>query len=306
MSARPVVVGTDGSEESLRAVDWATHVAARRALPLRIITVTAAPDRPPGRPGAPLTSDDLLRNVYADALHTTAGHAAGMAPGLAIETELLSGPPGRILAADASAAAMLVVAASGVGGYGERSAGPVSRYVADHAACPVVVFRDHGAAVYGEVVAGVEDPEDSAGVLEFAFAEAALRGARLRAVHAWHWASALPWPAHPHAAHGQHEKRRGGVLTATMHRPDSRGQSSQTAARLAEVLNAWRQKYPRVPVSPMVMHGQPGKVLASFSGHADLTVIGRRPHASWHASHSPTLHALLNHAEGSVAVIPSA
>ena len=42
MSARPIVVGTDGSEESLRAVDWATGEAARRAVPLRIVTVTPA------------------------------------------------------------------------------------------------------------------------------------------------------------------------------------------------------------------------------------------------------------------------
>ena len=46
MSARPIVVGTDGSEESLRAVDWATGEAARRAVPLRIVTVTAPPPRP--------------------------------------------------------------------------------------------------------------------------------------------------------------------------------------------------------------------------------------------------------------------
>ena len=46
MSTRPIVVGTDGSEESLHAVDWATYEAARRAVPLRIVTVAAAPARP--------------------------------------------------------------------------------------------------------------------------------------------------------------------------------------------------------------------------------------------------------------------
>ena len=50
MSARPIVVGTDGSEESLRAVDWATYEAARRAVPLRIVTVTARRRGPAAAP----------------------------------------------------------------------------------------------------------------------------------------------------------------------------------------------------------------------------------------------------------------
>ena len=33
MAAKPIVAGTDGSEESLRAVDWAAREAALRAAP---------------------------------------------------------------------------------------------------------------------------------------------------------------------------------------------------------------------------------------------------------------------------------
>ena len=199
MSARPIVVGTDGSEESLRAVDWATGEAARRAVPLRIVTVTAPPPRPRPRfrprPSAEPAGDDVQRSAYAETLTVTAGHAAGVAPGLAIETELLSGAPARMLIGDASAASMLVVAACGIGGYGETSAGPVSRYVAAHAACPVVVFRDQGPSVHGEVVVGVHDPDEAGDVLQFAFEEAAMRGGRLLAVQAWHWIPPAGRPA---------------------------------------------------------------------------------------------------------------
>ena len=308
MNARPIVVGTDGSEESLRAVDWATYEAARRAVPLRIVTVTAAPaparPRLRLRPSAASADDDLLRSAYADTLHATAGHAAGIAPGLAVETELLSGAPGRMLIEDASAASMLVVAACGMGGYGETSAGPVSRYVAVHAACPVVVFRDQGPAVHGEVVVGVHDPDEAADVFQFAFEEAALRGARLLAVQAWHW---IPPAGRP--SPGSHEargpRRAGALLTAPRHLPGTRAQSAQAAARLAEVLHAWQQKYPRVPASPKVIHGHPCRTLAAFSGTADLTVIGRQgEHFGRHQS--PILQALLNHAQGSVAVVPAA
>ena len=37
MASKPIVAGTDGSEESLRAVDWAAREAALRGAPLRIV-----------------------------------------------------------------------------------------------------------------------------------------------------------------------------------------------------------------------------------------------------------------------------
>jgi nucleotide-binding universal stress UspA family protein len=39
MSSKPIVVGTDGSEQALFAVEWAALEAARRRLPLRIVSV---------------------------------------------------------------------------------------------------------------------------------------------------------------------------------------------------------------------------------------------------------------------------
>ena len=43
MAAKPIVAGTDGSEESLRAVDWAAREAALRGAPLRIVAAAEAP-----------------------------------------------------------------------------------------------------------------------------------------------------------------------------------------------------------------------------------------------------------------------
>ena len=50
MTRLPIIVGTDGSEPSLRAVDWAAREAAARGLPLRMVSVPelpAADVRPP-------------------------------------------------------------------------------------------------------------------------------------------------------------------------------------------------------------------------------------------------------------------
>ena len=41
MAAKPIVAGTDGSEESLRAVDWAAREAVLRGAPLRIVSAAA-------------------------------------------------------------------------------------------------------------------------------------------------------------------------------------------------------------------------------------------------------------------------
>jgi len=57
--------------------------------------------------------------------------------------------------------------------------GSVGRYAAMHSPAPVVVAREESMAVRREIVVGVRDPEESAAALNFAFEEAALRGARL-------------------------------------------------------------------------------------------------------------------------------
>ena len=41
MEAKPVVVGVDGSEESLLAAEWAAMEARRHGLPLRIVSAPA-------------------------------------------------------------------------------------------------------------------------------------------------------------------------------------------------------------------------------------------------------------------------
>ena len=51
MAAKPVVAGTDGSKESMRAVEWAAREAVLRGAPLRIVSAeaaTAPDDRQPG------------------------------------------------------------------------------------------------------------------------------------------------------------------------------------------------------------------------------------------------------------------
>ena len=170
--------------------------------------------------------------------------------------------------------------------------GSVSRYVADRAACPVVVVRQDTVAVHREIAVGIRDPHDAAQTLAFGFEEAALRGADLVAVRAWLW---LP-PA-PHVP-AQAEK-------AGLQRDRVEQISAEAANAPAETLNAWRDKYPEVRVHQDLIPGHPGRVLAGYSARADLVVLGRHGRSdSGHPAVGSVRHAVLEHAHGPVAVIP--
>ena len=287
MTTKPVVVGVDGSEESLLAAEWGALEAKRHGLPLSIVSALAP--APPTRPHqvSPAMVADVLRGASMRALGMALVRVEEVAPGLEVTTEPLSGPPALAVAGRGSGAAMLVVGARGAGGFAAMLLGSVSRYAASRASCPVIVVRQATMAVHQEVAAGIRDPQDTCGALTFAFEEAAARHADLVVVHAWHWfPSAL--------GHADHEP----AVQATMH-PD---QISAEASRiLSATLDGWREKYPDVRVRQDVIRAHPARVLANYSARADLVVIGRHGNPGV----GSVQNALLDHARGPVAVVPS-
>ena len=286
MSAQPIVAATDGSEESLRAAEWAAREAAVRGAPLRIVSAAVLLPRMIG--GHAMsgydTVADTIREHRDQALAAAAERAAKAAPGLLIDTDHLDGPPAEAVTASGSGALMLVVGSRGVGGFAAMVLGSVSRYAATHASCPVVVVREAAESARRQVGIGIGDLENTAS-LTFAFEEAALRKASLIAVHSWH----LP----------ESDISRAGP---TFPEPASYVAETETAKRLEQLLDGWRAKYPDVPVSQDLVHGHPGRALAGLSARADLVVLGRRT-----AHHGPgsVMHAVLSHAHGPVVTVPS-
>src|SRR5262245_23264688 len=235
MAAKPIVAGTDGSEESLRAVDCAAREAALRGVPLRSVDAAERPPRMVSRagPGQYDTVTDVLDKERDSALAVAAERAAKAAPGVLIDTDPLTGPPAQAIVDSSSGALMLVVGSRGVGAFTALLLGSVSGYAASHARCPVVVVRDEAPEPYGLVGVGVGDLDNCGDSLTFAFEEASLRHASVLALHAWH----AP----------QTDISRAGQMSAA---PEQRAVAADAAGHLDAMLGEWRAKYPDVPSSP--------------------------------------------------------
>ncbi len=302
MASMPIVVGADGSEQSSRAVEWAAREAVRRKAPLRIVSVSVMPSRMRPQDATPATVADILHKISARTLAAALARAREVAPGLLVDADLVTGAPAPALTASASGASMLVVGARGAGGFSAMVLGSVSRYVAQHAPCPVVVAHEDSVAVHREVVVGVGDPAEAADSLGFAFEEASMRGALLMAVHAL---ARHPVPA----PLGDEDLKLASWVPGVPSADEARElpDEAAAAAELAQALAGWQDKYPEVRVSQDIVRGHPGRVLASYSARADLVVIGRHGgHGSGVAGVGSIQHPVLNHAHGPIAIVPSA
>jgi nucleotide-binding universal stress UspA family protein len=294
MTAKPVVVATDGSEESIRAVEWAAREADLRGAPLRIVSAVGLLPRMIGRPGGGPGFDAVADTIVKDrdrALAAAATRAAQLALDLLIDTDRLTGPPAQAVTQCGSGAQLLVVGSRGVGAFTAMLLGSVSRYAATHAGCPVVVVRDETpetAVPHRQVGVGLGDLHQCADALTFAFEEASLREASLVAIHAWHTPQS-------------DISRAGQAFTA----PGVPAVEAEVTFELDELLDSWRAKYPDVPVSHDLVHGHPGRALVGLSARADLVVIGRHASHPGLAGPGTVTHALLNHAHGTVVTVPS-
>jgi nucleotide-binding universal stress UspA family protein len=288
MAAKPIVAATDGSEESLRAVEWAAREAVLRGAPLRIVSAAGLLPRmiPDHEKEQYETVTDVISESSDRALQAASERAAKVAPGLLIDADHLTGAPADAVTQSGSGALMLVVGSRGIGAFAALILGSVSRYAATHATCPVVIVREAPDAARRQVGIGIGALEHAEAPLTFAFEEAALRKASLIAVHAWHTPES--------------DISRAGEALGT---PGLHDIEEKATTKLEQVLNDWRAKYPDVPVSHDVVHGHPGRALIGLSARCDLVVIGRLA-----AHHGPgsVVNAVLSHAHGPVATVPSA
>jgi nucleotide-binding universal stress UspA family protein len=284
-TAGPIVVGLDGSPSSKVALNWAYHEAERRSLPLRLV---CALEWLPFLPGA----DQPTPEQRADADRIIADARLHLA-GVRVSVDLPMGDASAALVEESANATMVVVGSRGRGGFRSLAAGSVSAQVAAHAAGTVVVVRQgpaeqsapgpgqHGV---GRVVVGTDCSTLSAAAVEFAFAEAQLRGLDLTAVHVWE-----P-PMSPS------ELLLDGHLRTDI--------DDLHHKLLAEALADAERKCPDVQVRHVVADGSPAGVLRRESAGADLLVVGSRGHGGFTGLLLGSVsEALVQHATCPVAVV---
>jgi nucleotide-binding universal stress UspA family protein len=138
-----VVVGVDGSPESVSALRWAGRYAGATGAQVRTVhawhypTVAGMP--PEGKAPESVTAEveqrmgDDVTNAIFDA-HTD--------PALRVETEVVYGHPVEVLVNESGRADLLVVGHRGHGAFREMLVGSVSLHCVTHASCPVVVVRE--------------------------------------------------------------------------------------------------------------------------------------------------------------------
>lgn len=137
--ARRIVVGTDGSENSLSAVRWALREAAIRKVPVDVIHswhFTPMID-PMGIAIIPPTAD-----MQAAAQKVLAGVMSKVnadVKGVQVNEIVAQGSPATALLRAARDAEMLVVGRRGHGGFVGLLLGSVATQVVHHSPCPVVV-----------------------------------------------------------------------------------------------------------------------------------------------------------------------
>jgi nucleotide-binding universal stress UspA family protein len=205
MTSRPaVVVGVDGSPQSLFALDWATQEAIARPCTLRIVHAFRWPltsglaDTAAFGPSAA----DLQRAAQR-ILSIAADRASESTSDLDVRTDLPACTATVALIDASRAAALVVVGHRGLGGLTGLLVGSVGVQTAAHAACPVVVVRpsDLNSSAYapgtaiGQVVVGVDGSELSSLALDFAYAHASRHGLGVIAINVL---EAPPMLAAPH------------------------------------------------------------------------------------------------------------
>ena len=146
-----VVVGVDGSAESLAAARWAMTEARHRHADVDIITCWYPPlvAEASGYQVGFLDADGYAARARQSLDATVASLASdadeARGEGRSVTGRLLEGAPGPTLVSESKGAALVVVGRRGRGGLTRLLLGSVSRHVADHAECPVVVVTAHAA-----------------------------------------------------------------------------------------------------------------------------------------------------------------
>ena len=235
--APSVVVGIDGSRAAVDAAIWAIDEAVSRDIPLRLVYVIEPADL------AAAESDHAQFACARAALYDAQRSVEATGEPVKIETEILSGKPLAELARQSRSAAMVCVGSIGTK-HALQGTGSVAAALPGLAQCPVAVIRPVQRRTANTGVGSIVVEVDNGVALRYAFDEARLRGAPLRAVASW----------------------RAEV-------PDDIADGNRLAqAQLNRRLARWTRLYPDVAVESVVVRGSVCEYLARNAASVEIFV----------------------------------
>ncbi|MFB7507916.1 universal stress protein [Streptomyces broussonetiae] len=286
---RPVVVGIDGSDSSLLAVDWALDEAARHGLPLRLVHASlwaryegGLPSVGHGRPSEQV----LAQHIVASAAERAERRNADVK----VTADIIPEDAADVLVREGNDAFALVTGSRGRGELEGMLLGSVSLAVAGRAPCPVVVVRGDRAGLAGtheRILLGLGEAAAGTEAVRFAFREAEVRGCVLDVVRAWR-----------RAAHDRNGERIRAGGPADLY-------EEQASALVDAQLKAATVEYPHVRTRRAALEGPAGKILVERSAAADLVIIGaRRRTGHFGFQLGCVSHAVLHHAQCPLVVVP--
>jgi nucleotide-binding universal stress UspA family protein len=301
-----IVVGVDGSDQSLCALAWAAREAQLRRTPLHLVTAYTIPVFAASSmdAGYATLDDQVIREgaeaVLQQAVARVAGYDVDLHP--SVET----GDAAGVLLDLSEEAELLVVGRRGRGGFVGRLLGSVSSAVPAHAKCPTVTIPLACAARLGQtdlevprgkqapvgpegeekvVLVGVDGSEQARSATLLAAEQAQRWGYPLRVVCALPpFTGSLAWVPAP--------------LDRDALYADIQEQVDAGVAWL-------RSHFPGLPISGEVREGSPVELLVEASRTAALLVLGSRGRGGFAGMLlGSTSQGVLQHAKGPVMVVP--
>ncbi|WP_028803960.1 universal stress protein [Streptomyces sp. 142MFCol3.1] len=285
----PVVVGVDGSPSSLDAVEVAAREAALRGTGLRLVHAFGWPSihvPPGGPPWNPAMAG--VRELVDGTLIKAEQRARQAEPHVEIIREVTVGEPLMVLEIESRTASLVVVGSRGLGAFGSLLLGSTAVHLAAHGRCPVLVVRGTPKPA-GPVLLAVDGSPAGEAAVEFAFSEAALRGAGLLAVHVWNtWSErAYEGPGDPLNMVVDIERLR-----------------EEEQRLLDETLSEWEKRCPGVAVERRLVRSRIRPALLEASRDAQVVVAGARGRGGFTGMLLGSVsQALLHHAHCPVTVV---
>lgn len=282
-----VVVGIDGSDDGMRAVDYGVREAA--ALDADVLLAHAVDDAVLAGAWGVVYDPGLLQDSGQEAAAAARDRAiASGADPDRVRAEVYLGNPAAVMAKLSAEACTVVVGRRAMGGLERLFVGSTSVGIAATSECPVIVVSaaSHPNRTGGLHTIGVGLDVSSRGQepLKYAFSEASRRGATLQIVHSFE----VPT----------------GWFSDTA-RSDERANALRLAAEeeSARLITSFEQAYPEVKYTFEIVRNHPVAELTERSRTVDLLVLG--VHGSAFPGFSPgaTARALMAHSECPLAMV---